>query len=343
MKANLVGGATISFGYLVNYFRRINQPFTLVNTKYFPKGSKKILNPLYIIWKVLSNIRKADVVFLNSSRGGTKYLVPILYILSKLFQKKFVFRPFGGNIKSYTAEYNGFQKWLFSQTVLKSDIFFLQTKELLQFYADQHSNTFQLPTSRDEISLEKRRGDRPFERRFIYLGIVRKEKGIEQIVEAAEVLGDDYTVHIYGPLFDAEYQERWASKGLIYKGLLDKEAVLATLGQYDVLMLPTFYDGEGYPGAIIEAYSMGLPVIATEWKAIPEIVRHEQTGRLIAPRSTEALVEAMRYFNESNYVDYSNQAQHYFLEEFSTDRVMERVLEQIKSLFLSGTTVIKTN
>ena len=43
---------------------------------------------------------------------------------------------------------------------------------------------------------------------------------------------------------------------------------------------------------IFEAYRSGLPVIATNWNAIPEIV-DASTGILIEPRSTIALAEAI--------------------------------------------------
>jgi glycosyltransferase involved in cell wall biosynthesis len=70
------------------------------------------------------------------------------------------------------------------------------------------------------------------------------------------------------------------------------EKVQQTLSKYDVLLLPTFYAGEGYPGAIIEAYSCGIPVIATAWRSIPEIV-HKNSGILIPPHSSAALANAI--------------------------------------------------
>ncbi len=67
---------------------------------------------------------------------------------------------------------------------------------------------------------------------------------------------------------------------------------MRTLSKYDEVLLPTYYPGEGYPGIIIEAYSVGIPVITTKWKSIPEIA-DDTCALFVEPRSAQALYEAM--------------------------------------------------
>ncbi len=331
--ASLIGGATISFGYLIDYFKKHQEHFNLINTQKIPKGVGRLLNPFYVLIKVLLHAPSSNVIFLNSSRGGTKYLVPLVFLIAKLFRLKFVFRPFGGDIKDYTALYSNFQKYLFQKTVLQADIFFLQTKELMQYYASQNANTIQLPTSRVKPPQELQRPNRPYQKRFIFLGFINEPKGIEQLLEANKILGPDYTIHIYGPIKEAKYEQIFNDENDLYKGVLSKEEVLPTLQKYDVLILPTYYRGEGYPGSILEAYSLGLPVISTNWKAIPEIVEHKKTGYLIEPKSTEELVSAIQYFNQNNYPSFSQNAIKYFEQNFDTEQVTNRVVNKIKGLF----------
>jgi len=331
--AGLIGGATISFGYLIDYLKRNEEPFQLVNTQKVPKGLGRIFNPFYVLLKVLRYAPGSDVIFLNSSRGGTKYLVPLLYVITKIFRLKFVFRPFGGDIKDYTALYSNFQKWLFKKTVLQADIFFLQTKELMTFYAGKNANTIQLPTSREMPKKEFVRPNRPFGKRFIYLGFINEAKGIDHLIEADKGLGDDYTIDVYGPIKEAKYEQTFKDNSKLYKGVLAKEEVLPTLRQYDVLILPTYYRGEGYPGSILEAYSLGLPVITTHWKAIPEIVKHAETGLLITPKSTDQLIKAIKHFNKENYPTFSANAIQYFENTFDTEQVTHKAISTIKKLF----------
>jgi colanic acid/amylovoran biosynthesis glycosyltransferase len=53
-------------------------------------------------------------------------------------------------------------------------------------------------------------------------------------------------------------------------------------------------DKEGIPGAIIEAMATGLPVIATYHAGIPHVVRHQETGLLVAEKDVGALSECIR-------------------------------------------------
>ena len=333
VEAGLIGGATISFGYLTDFLEETGEDFRLINTQRFATGVGRLLNPLYVIFKVLVNAIWANVFFLNSSRGGTKYLVPVLYVFSKIFNTKFVFRPFGGDIKDYTAKYNNLGKLIFKNTVLKADIFFLQTNELMDYYSAINANIIQFSTSRRQPDENLLRGDRPYRRRFIYLGFINEAKGIDHLLAAARELGEEYTVHIYGPVKEEKYHDIFKVHPEIYQGVLSKEKVLSTLRLYDVLVLPTHYRGEGYPGAIIEAYSLGLPVISTRWKAIPEIVQDRKTGLLIDPESTGQLIGAMQYFDDNNYAAYSKNAINYFRDHFEVNKVTAAAVNEIKNLF----------
>ena len=92
-------------------------------------------------------------------------------------------------------------------------------------------------------------------------------------------------IDVYGPFKDGDCSEKiFENSRVDYCGVLPPEKVLPTLSQYDVLLLPSFHPGEGYPGIVIEAFSLGLPVIATNWQAIPEIVQDGENGLLVSPQ-----------------------------------------------------------
>lgn len=53
-------------------------------------------------------------------------------------------------------------------------------------------------------------------------------------------------------------------------------------------------DRDGLPNVLMEAQSQALPVIATRVSAIPELVRHGQTGLLVPPEDADALCAAIQ-------------------------------------------------
>jgi len=69
---------------------------------------------------------------------------------------------------------------------------------------------------------------------------------------------------------------------LAYRGVLDNAEVGERLWEYDALVLPTRWPGEGYPAVILEAFAHGLPVITTRWQSIPDIV-DDGCGILVEP------------------------------------------------------------
>ena len=72
---------------------------------------------------------------------------------------------------------------------------------------------------------------------------------------------------------------------------------LKYLSDADVFVHPSITDlkgnKEGIPGAIVEAMSIGLPVISTNHAGIPEIIKHLQTGFLVNENDIDALAQAM--------------------------------------------------
>jgi len=59
----------------------------------------------------------------------------------------------------------------------------------------------------------------------------------------------------------------------------------------DIFALPSFF--EGLPIAILEAMALGIPTISTNITAIPEAIKHFETGVLVEPGDSDALASAI--------------------------------------------------
>ena len=157
----------------------------------------------------------------------------------------------------------------------------------------------------------------------MFIGQVEKEKGIEYINEANKILGD--IIDVYGPILEN-------IEVLNYKGVLFGDEVIKKLQEYDVLVLPTFWEAEGYPGIILEAFSLSKPVISTNFRAIPEIVDHEINGVLIPPKNLEKLIKAIKFFNDNNYEKLSKNAYTKFIQCFECEKVHKIIFKYLKEL-----------
>lgn len=80
-------------------------------------------------------------------------------------------------------------------------------------------------------------------------------------------------------------------------GLISHNDLPALLAAHDVFLAPCVIHAsgrrDGIPNTVIEAMAYGLPVVGTTVNALPEVVRHGETGLAVAPGDPEALALAV--------------------------------------------------
>jgi glycosyltransferase involved in cell wall biosynthesis len=73
-----------------------------------------------------------------------------------------------------------------------------------------------------------------------------------------------------------------------YRGPLSHADSLAMVARSDALVCPSIWY-EGMPMTILEAFSLGKPVIASSIGALPEMVEHEKNGWVFLAGSSSSL------------------------------------------------------
>ena len=88
----------------------------------------------------------------------------------------------------------------------------------------------------------------------------------------------------------------------------------------DVFALPSLY--EGYPGALLEAMALALPVVASDIPPVREIVEPDRSALLVPPADDRALAEALRRLLDDRELAASTgrRGRELFLERHTVDR-----------------------
>ena len=97
-----------------------------------------------------------------------------------------------------------------------------------------------------------------------------------------------------------------------------------------MLLLPTYWEGEGYPGIIIEALSVGLPILTTTWKQIPEMVNSD-CAIMIKPKSIDELVFALTNLSVQKLDNMRLNAKKQF-DQYDSTAVHARFFEAIRRI-----------
>jgi glycosyltransferase involved in cell wall biosynthesis len=179
--------------------------------------------------------------------------------------------------------------------------------------------------------------------RCVFMSRIVKEKGIDVIFRFVESLTCSgraglITVEFFGPIEikDEKYFVENIEKlpSLKYKGVLSEGNIHKTLNDYDILLLPTRYPGEGFPGAILDAYIAGIPVIVSDWKDISSFVEHDVTGFVFDLNKELDFGELLLDLNNNrDKLNYFKVNAHNKSKEYSIDnswKIIENCLDKLK-------------
>lgn len=170
-----------------------------------------------------------------------------------------------------------------------------------------------------------------------HVGSMIPQKGWQLVAQAAELLNRDAVrvrVMLAGRGPDEAAANHWAAEHADwaeFAGFVEnpRERVMSRM---DVLCLMSQW--EGFPMAIVEAMSVGLPVIATDVGGVAEAVADGETG-LLVPRTVEALAAALSSLlnDRSRLAVMRERARTRFEELFTMDRIVERYALVYDELF----------
>ncbi len=123
--------------------------------------------------------------------------------------------------------------------------------------------------------------------RLGYLGQLHPSKGFEQLAEVFTRLpGKEAQLLVAGKgdgEYEAKLRERFAGSRIEFMGFVPPENLLSRI---DALVLPALWQ-EPLPRILFEAYSFGVPVVASRRGGQPEIVEEGKTGFLFEPEDPQ--------------------------------------------------------
>jgi glycosyltransferase involved in cell wall biosynthesis len=143
-----------------------------------------------------------------------------------------------------------------------------------------------------------------FPRNFLYLGRLDKSKGIDVLCQAFLRVEDKKEVGVlrisgWGPLEGTLREKYKYQDNIEFTGPVFGDRKAGLFRDSDIFVAPSIAP-ESFGLVISEAYSYGLPVLATRTGAFSEIVRDGETGFLVAPGSVDELWSAIEKICENN-------------------------------------------
>ena len=181
--------------------------------------------------------------------------------------------------------------------------------------------------------------------RFFFIARIIKEKGIDQIIDAAEYFQNnpDVEFHICGGCGD-DYADRIRhlnKNGLIsYHGVIGPlEDMIKVYQTASCVVHPTYY-AEGISNVLLEAAASARPIIATDRAGCREVIDDGKNGFLVREKDSNDLIEKLRYFISLPLEERRKMGllgREKVEREFNRDRVVNAYIRTIDSLIENGT------
>lgn len=144
------------------------------------------------------------------------------------------------------------------------------------------------------------------ENQFVFAGRLDKLKGIDILLEAWRQMGEKAPkLVVCGTGLLEDWCRKFATENkcnVEFKGLVNNKEVKRIIARSKALILPTQWY-EGFPMVIIEAYSVGTPVICSDLGNCGNIVENSENGWKFVHNSIESIIHVINYceMSDSNY------------------------------------------
>lgn len=177
---------------------------------------------------------------------------------------------------------------------------------------------------------------------FLLISRLITDKGIVEYVEAIEKLrkaGVQARFQLLGAM-DPKHKRgipekiirKWIEEGSVeYLGTTND--VRSFIRQADCIVLPSYR--EGTPRTLLEAASMGRPVVATDVPGCRQVVEHDKNGLLCRPRDADDLARKMYdmlQMPEETLARFSQYGRKKIEAEFDQTRVISKYLQALAAI-----------
>jgi len=258
-------------------------------------GTLITLNKIAMLPFILIKSRP-DIVQIHTSDYLNFWENSINIIIAKLFLRKVIVR-FGGSMFNVFFERSPSPiKTLIRAILQLPDKIIVQSRFWESYFSKlvDKNKIVILPNCIDWRLYENKKRKKTSEYLdVLFLGsIYAKRKGIFDILKSIPLVLEKHSnirfiLVVPNKEIKALCSNKKFANSVVFKEWINGSEKLETFKNSDIYILPSY--GEGFPNTILEAMASGLPVIATNVGAIPEVIIEGENGFLINPGDYQSL------------------------------------------------------
>ncbi len=180
---------------------------------------------------------------------------------------------------------------------------------------------------------------------ILFVGIISESKGVHILLEAVHQLiasGHPVNLTVVGDFASEQFKNKALSycrqhaieKQVHWVGVKKGEEKWRYFLEADIFCFPSFYESESFGNVAVEAMMFQLPVVATRWRGIPDIVEDGKTGLLVPIKDADKTAEALRTFieDESLRMSMGKAGRNRYLEYFRLENFLSNMQQAFQQV-----------
>lgn len=257
--------------------------------------------PFKLLYNCFYICRNSENIMILPAHNGIRVFIPLFTFFNKIFRKKLFYIVVGGWLPEFVKKHFWILPWL-----RRIDSILVETSSMQNKLKDLGlKNVSVLPNFKRLKVLNENAMPQVYNKpyKLCTFSRVMKEKGIEDAIDVVKEINDIcndvvFTLDIYGQI-DEDYKSEFETiistvpDYIKYRGMVQYDSTVEVLKGYYLLLFPTYYSGEGFAGTLLDAFSAGVPVIATDWRYNSEIVTDKYTGLIYQTGDNKRLKELL--------------------------------------------------
>jgi glycosyltransferase involved in cell wall biosynthesis len=306
---------------------------------------RKLIHLVAVIVRIAwCRIRFQPQILLYPPAGPHR--VPMYRDLAILLATRWLFREtifhfHAGGLSELYARLNGFERALFRRAYFRpSAAIVLSERNPPDGTAIGAQRVFVVPYGIEDEA--RRFGDLRREAQrcpeLLFVGLLSEAKGILVLLEAARILRAEertFSLKLVGEFASEAFErivheriEQYALGDVVnLSGRLVGDAKWQAYAQASIFCFPSSYEAETFGLVVLEAMQFRLPVVATEWRGVADLVREGETGFLVPVGEPELLAARVALLLEDRGLArrMGDLGREWFREEFTLEQFLGRM------------------
>lgn len=290
---------------------------------------------LYV--SLLQSIRKQkpDIIYFEY------FGVPFLHYLTPFFlpKEKIVFAIH--DVKQhYKMEYGGLKARYFESLFKRFNNFHVFSQTQLSLFKSKypHKNSFVANLCLKDFGKPTNAIKHTDKVQFLFFGIIRKNKGLDIIIEAVNNLSKkrkDFSVVIAGNAKDwQEYEQKIADKSFyeFHIRKIKNAEIPDFFASAHYILLP--YIDVTQSGVLLTSYNYNIPAIASDLPGFNEYIIDGETGYLVVPESKDLAIK-MEYVLDNHserYAQMCNDLKEYVNKNINAENIVSNYISFFNTL-----------